>query len=482
MTIRKITVTSTQVSNDANTSTGAFDLPAGTTAQRPSSPTSGNLRFNTTLQTTEIYDGNNWGKVSPLTPVISSITGKIYNTLATNLTLSGSNFLTGSLDVTFTPSGGSASTVTVTPTSDVAATVAVPSAIYGLSVATLVSVTVTNTDNRTSAATQMAVNAIPTGGDHIVNDGLTRTHIFKQSANFVVPSQLTNVDFLVVAGGGQGGRWYRGGGGGAGGLRSSIVNTGGASGSSVESKLTITAATHSITVGAGGTSAQANNSTSGGNGGNSSIGSQIVSIGGGGGGSWNGGVGQSGGSGGGACSSSTATSGGAGSGTSGQGFQGGERGASTSIQCGSGGGGAGAVGQRGGNDTDYSGEAGFGGDGVINTIISSTVATAQSVGEVVGSDVYYGGGGSGSSYTDGNLNVTSGGGLGGGADGVHTVNGSNDYRDGVNAAANTGGGGSGANGQVTSGNAALYSSLSSGDYLTGGDGGSGVVIIKYTLS
>ena len=43
MTIRKITVTSGEVSDDANISTGAFDLPAGTTAQRPASPTDGNI-------------------------------------------------------------------------------------------------------------------------------------------------------------------------------------------------------------------------------------------------------------------------------------------------------------------------------------------------------------------------------------------------------------------------------------------------------
>ena len=318
MTIRKIT--STEVSNDANTSTGAFDLPAGTTAQRPGSPTSGNLRFNTTLLSTEIYDGSDWGKVSPLTPTLTGVTGTIYNTYAGNLTLAGTNFLTASLVVSFTPSGGSASTVTVTPSSDTAATVAVPSAIYGLSGGTVVSITVTNSDNRTSPVVQKTVAGIPTGGDHIVTDGLTRTHIFKSSGNFVVPNALSNVDFLVVAGGGQGGRWYRGGGGGAGGIRSSIVNTGGASGSSVESKLTMTAATHTITVGAGGTSAQANNSNPGADGGDSSIGTQIVSTGGGGGGSWNGGAGQSGGSGGGAAGSSTTTSGGAGAGTSGQGF------------------------------------------------------------------------------------------------------------------------------------------------------------------
>ena len=72
-----------------------------------------------------------WGKVSPLTPVLTSVTGVIITTLAQNLTLAGQNFLTSNLVVTFTPAGGSASTVTVTPSSDTAATVVVPSAIYG---------------------------------------------------------------------------------------------------------------------------------------------------------------------------------------------------------------------------------------------------------------------------------------------------------------------------------------------------------------
>ena len=478
MTIRKITVTSGEVSDDANISTGAFDLPAGTTAQRPGSPTDGNIRYNTDLDTTEIYAEGSWGKVSPLTPTLTAATGNIYTSFAVNLALAGTNFLTANLVVSFTPAGGSASTVTISPSSDTSATVAVPSAIYNLAGGTVVSITVTNSDNRTSPVIQKTVLGIPTGGDHIVTDGLTRTHIFKQSANFVVPNQLTNVDFLVVAGGGQGGRWYRGGGGGAGGVRSSISQTGG--GGSVESKLTMTAATHAITVGAGGTSAQANNSNPGANGGNSSIGSQIVSVGGGGGGSYSAQNGQSGGSGGGGAGSGSHTSGGNGSGTAGQGYDGGQTSSVTSIQCGGGGGGAGAVGQRGGNSSDGGGTRGFGGVGVTNTIISTTVATAQSVGEVSGGNVYYGGGGAGSSYGSGNSNVTSGGGLGGGADGV--FHSGSDYRAGVAGAANTGGGGSGANGQVNATNASVYPSLSNGDYLTGGDGGSGVVIIKYTLS
>ena len=44
-----ITVSPAAVSDTANTSTGAFDIPSGTTAQRPGSPNSGYTRFNTTI-------------------------------------------------------------------------------------------------------------------------------------------------------------------------------------------------------------------------------------------------------------------------------------------------------------------------------------------------------------------------------------------------------------------------------------------------
>lgn len=46
----------TAVSDQANTSTGYFDLPAGTTAQRPASPSSGMTRFNTDTGAPEWYD------------------------------------------------------------------------------------------------------------------------------------------------------------------------------------------------------------------------------------------------------------------------------------------------------------------------------------------------------------------------------------------------------------------------------------------
>ena len=40
------------------TPTGAFQLPAGTTAQRPSSPVAGMIRLNTTLGYVEYYNSN----------------------------------------------------------------------------------------------------------------------------------------------------------------------------------------------------------------------------------------------------------------------------------------------------------------------------------------------------------------------------------------------------------------------------------------
>lgn len=38
----------------------SLKLPSGTTAERPSSPVAGQLRFNTESQKTEVYNGNQW--------------------------------------------------------------------------------------------------------------------------------------------------------------------------------------------------------------------------------------------------------------------------------------------------------------------------------------------------------------------------------------------------------------------------------------
>lgn len=50
-------------SNFSLTSTGSFDLPSGTTAQRTGSPNGGMIRFNTTFNQYEGYDGAAWTSI-----------------------------------------------------------------------------------------------------------------------------------------------------------------------------------------------------------------------------------------------------------------------------------------------------------------------------------------------------------------------------------------------------------------------------------
>lgn len=57
-------LTPANVSDKANTSTGAFDLPAGTTAQRPVSPSVGDTRFNSTLNAVEYNNGSTWKQLA----------------------------------------------------------------------------------------------------------------------------------------------------------------------------------------------------------------------------------------------------------------------------------------------------------------------------------------------------------------------------------------------------------------------------------
>lgn len=44
----------------SDSATGGSYLPVGTTAQRPSSPTAGMIRFNTTTNNVEVYNGSSW--------------------------------------------------------------------------------------------------------------------------------------------------------------------------------------------------------------------------------------------------------------------------------------------------------------------------------------------------------------------------------------------------------------------------------------
>ena len=58
-----VTGTFTVSDNILMTGTGAIDIAAGTTAQRPGSPNSGMIRFNTTTTSYEGYNGSTWGEL-----------------------------------------------------------------------------------------------------------------------------------------------------------------------------------------------------------------------------------------------------------------------------------------------------------------------------------------------------------------------------------------------------------------------------------
>jgi hypothetical protein len=269
------------------------------------------------------------------------------------------------------------------------------------------------------------------GGIELEADGYGY-HIFKSSSTFILNSNSVDIDYLIVAGGGGGGGGntgsaHGGGGGGAGGMLSGTS--------------TITNGSYSITVGSGGSGA-AVNASGGGNGGNSAFNS-LTAIGGGGGGSRMGNEsGLSGGSGGG-----STTTGSPGSGTAGQGNAGGD-----GQDTGAGGGGKGAAGANVASNIPTPG-----GIGGVWSAITTTIASAQSVGEVSGSDVYFAGGGGGGCRSG--VSVNAAGGLGGGGKG-----GKADTNDATAGDANTGGGGgAGSNPQP------------------GRNGGSGIVIIRYAI-
>jgi hypothetical protein len=272
-----------------------------------------------------------------------------------------------------------------------------------------------------------------TGGDIVATDGTHWYHAFITSG-FFTPQVTITCDVLQIAGGGggggQGNNNSAGGGGGAGGLRyfaSQVVNS-----------------RQSVLVGAGGVGVF---NASGTNGSNSQFGSLTVSTGGGAGGSM--GIdGFAGGSGGGAGTNfqSPARSGGAAS-PSGQGNAGGNSTATAQDSNFNTGGGGGAGG-AGGN-----GSAAVGGNGGLGLGTYSSWATATNT----GASGFYAGGGGGPGFT------TNGTGSSGGGNG--SFNGTPS-----SALASTGSGGGGGAYKTPVGVAT-----------TGGNGGSGIIIVRYPV-
>jgi hypothetical protein len=423
------------VSDAANSSTGYFALPAGTTAQRPGSAATGYTRMNTTTGSVEFYDGTNWIATN-LIPTINSISGTIYAGVASTLTLSLTN-ATDTIDVKYYEGGTLLATdsgVTVTSGS---ATSTVPSAVYGQTSGDTISISIFNVDGTPSSnSISKTVVGLPTGGT-ITSFGGYRIHAFTSSSSFVVPAGFTaTADYLVVAGGG-GNDGYHSGGGGAGGL--------------IDTTVSLSAQSYTITVGAGGASGGSNSEgTSGGN--SSAFGSTAI-----GGGRGlrqgnNADSGNDGGSGGGSSDGNNR----AGTGTTGQGYAGGFGTGGGSSPSGisyptMGGGGAGGV---GGADSNTSG--GYGGPGLDK---SSKYGTTH------GESGWFAGGGGGTQL--GSSSASYGlGGQGGGGDGGYLNQPSNTpVRTSKSGLSNTGGGGGG---YLYEGNG-------------GGNGGSGIVIVRYQL-
>ena len=294
-----------------------------------------------------------------------------------------------------------------------------------------------------------------------------RVHTFLTSGTFEVTDLGTEgtVEYLVVAGGGAGGSGL-GGGGGAGGL---LTNVG-------SEKMSVTLGSHPTTVGEGGVTQTLR--ALGTNGGDSAF-LSITASGGGAAGAHRdfNGTGEpfprTGGSGGGAGQDFAASNGvveGA-SGIAGQGTSGGDGvkfgvGDESDTQVWRGGGGGGA----GGAGLDAYSSPGDGGDGLLV--------------DIDGNNLFWGGGGGGCSFK-GNTGSGSGG-MGGGGGGSATQQtgssppgsggggglntGENGFvgsdRRGGDGGANTGGGGGG----------------SSWDTARGGNGGSGIVIVRYPLT
>tara|TARA_B100001248_G_scaffold150499_1_gene112894 strand:- start:553 stop:1821 length:1269 start_codon:yes stop_codon:yes gene_type:complete len=385
----------------------------------------GQVVYDTTAGALKFYDGSSWIKVSSAQAVLNSVSGNILVGTATNLTLSGEAFLASGLVVNFTQSADSINVnVTVTPSSDTAATVAVPASVYNnVTAGRVVVIKVTNSDGTTSSSVNKTALALPSGGN-ISTSGGYRIHTFTSSGTFVNTIPSLSSEYLIVAGGGGGGA-QTGGGGGAGGMRTGTS--------------TLSTASYSITVGAGGNAAPAQSQPPRASSGTDSVFNSITSIGGGGGGSYQGGsinsqsTGANGGSGGGGAAMSSP----GGSGTSGQGNNGGQ-GRTSGEYDGGGGGGASQAGFAGNS-------ASHGGNGSASSITGSSITYAG------------GGGGCGQSGNP----VGNGGAGGGGAGG-------NDVQPGVAGTVNRGGGGGGSRD---------YGGVGGGAR----NGGSGVVIVRYQL-
>ena len=339
-------------------------LPIGTTANEPSAGSyKGYLRFNDTDDELYYSNGTVWRKIVLVDAVLTSVSGTLFAGIAGTLTLAGTGFLSSGLVVNFVQSSDSVNeNVTVTPSSDTAATVAVPAAVYNnVTAGNAVTIKVTNSDGMTSGTVNKTATSLPTGGTitTYTDSGTTyRVHSFTSSGTFTNTISGLSATYLIVAGGGGAGSDSdTGGGGGAGGLLTGTTSP------------SVTG--HSISVGSGGSGGAVSNGGQyapwkrGTTGGNSSAFGLTAYGGGYGNTRVSGSAGGAGGSGGGGGDNGNQPGG---SGTSGQGHSGGGNTAMNSSSGNDQGGGGGAGGAGSGRHP---------GAGVSSSITGSAVTYAR---------------------------------------------------------------------------------------------------------
>jgi len=316
-----------------------------------------------------------------------------------------------------------------------------------------------------------------TGGvisDYTDGPAVYRAHIFTSSGTFDVtaPGDFGDtVEYLVVAGGGSGGGAPTAGGGrgggGAGGLRTNLPGVQDAGGNPLTGSafpVSTSPGSYTVTIGAG---AARGNNTSGNKGVDSYFGPPSTPD----------GITASGGGAGGYApefSPSTENDGGSGGGTYNSGAPNiglgntpptsppqGNNSGQGSDNTASGGGGAGAVGSSAPSTVGGAGGAG------VQVAIAGPAADTTGVGALnpgPGQYQWFAGGGGGAGSWNASPGAAGAGGVGGGGDGK----GDGDNADGDDGLEATGGGGGGTTGQ----NPGAYN---------GGNGGSGIVIVRYKI-
>ena len=119
---------SAQVFDSSTDSTGYFSLPTGTSAQRPSSPTEGMMRFNTDADALEIYSEGAWTPLAA-SPLVSSVSPTTFTGAAgSTFTISGSNFSTNPTVKFYDVNGTAYTAASVTRVSSSELTVTTPQA------------------------------------------------------------------------------------------------------------------------------------------------------------------------------------------------------------------------------------------------------------------------------------------------------------------------------------------------------------------